>query len=207
MPKKLFHLEKFIHAKETGFPSLIRAALLHAQFEIIHPFTDGNGRTGRLLITLFLWQEKLLELPLLYLSAYFKKHQDFYYERLQGYHSNPAEIESWLDFFLDGVIATAHSSIQIASKIVSIREKDMAKIHKLGKTAATSALEILRNLFKQPIVDVSKVQEWTNIKTRAGAQKVIDRLIKLDILVQRDPTKVYGRTYEYRSYLQLFEKF
>jgi Fic family protein len=199
-------LEKFIHEKTDHFPPLIKAALLHAQFETIHPFTDGNGRTGRLLITLFLWQQKLLELPLLYLSDFFKTHQKVYYEKLQGYHSDPAQVEAWLDFFLEGVITTAESAIQIAAKIVSMREGDMAKTHKLGKTAATTAIEVLRNLFRQPIVDVTKIQEWAKVKTRAGAQKIIDRLIKMDILIQRDPQKTYGRTYEYRAYLQLFEK-
>lgn len=206
VPRCLGDLEKFIHAKNDGLPPLIKAALIHAQFETIHPFTDGNGRTGRLLITMFLWQEKLLELPLLYLSDFIKKHQSLYYERLQGYHSDPAQIELWLDFFLEGIIATANSAIQIASGIVSIRENDMRKIHKLGKTSATTAVEILRNLFKQPIVDVAKIQEWTKIKTRAGAQRVIDRFINMGILAQRDLSKNYGRTYEYRSYLQLFEK-
>lgn len=203
--RTLGDLEKFIHEKNDGFPPLIKASLLHAQFETIHPFTDGKGRTGRLLVTLFLWQEKLLELPLLYLSNFFKKHQQLYYERLQGYHQDPAQVELWIDFFLEGIIATAHSAIQIASSIVTIRERDMAKIHQLGKTAATTAIDVLRNLFKQPIVDASKIQEWTSIKTRAGAQKVIDRLVQMEILAQRDPNKTYGRTYEYRSYLKLFE--
>lgn len=206
VPRALGDLEKFIHAKNDGFPTLIKAALLHAQFETIHPFTDGNGRTGRLLITMFLWQEKLLELPLLYLSDFFKKHQQLYYERLHGYHSDPAQIELWLDFFLEGIIHTAESAIQIASKIVSVREKDMAKIHKLGKTSASTAAVVLRNLFKQPIIDVSKIQEWTQIKTRTGAQNVIDRFVDLGILFQRDREKIYGRTYEYRSYLKIFEK-
>lgn len=206
IPRCLGDLEKFIHAKNDNFPPLIKAALLHAQFETIHPFTDGNGRTGRLLVTIFLWQEKLLDLPLLYLSDFFKKHQSLYYEKLQGYHSDPAQIELWLDFFLEGVSIIANSAIQIASKIVYIREQDMAKIHKLGKAAASTAVEVLRNLFKQPIVDVSKIQAWTKMKTRAGAQKVIDRFIDLGILVPRDPQKTYGRTYEYRSYLQIFEK-
>jgi Fic family protein len=205
--RTLGDLEKFIHTKTPPFPPLIKAALLHAQFETIHPFTDGNGRTGRLLVTLFLWQEKLLDLPLLYLSDFFKTHQKIYYEKLQGYHSDPAQIESWLDFFLEGVTVTAESAIQVAAKIVAMREEDMAKVHKFGKTAAATAVDVLRNLFGQPIVDVTKIQKWTNIKTRAGAQKVIDRLIKADILIQRDPHKTYGRTYEYKSYLQLFEKF
>lgn len=206
LARNLGDLEKFIHNQEDHFPPLIKAALLHAQFETIHPFTDGNGRTGRLLITLFLWEKKLLELPLLYLSDFFKIHQKVYYEKLQGYHSDPAQIEPWLDFFLEGIISTTESVIQIAAKIVSIREQDMAKIHKLGKTAAETAVEVLRNLFRQPIIDVAKILEWTNIKTRTGAQKVIDRFIEMDILIQRNPKKTYGRTYEYRSYLRLFEK-
>lgn len=204
--RSLGDLEKFIHDKEVAFLPLIKAALLHAQFETIHPFVDGNGRTGRLLVTLFLWQEKLLELPLLYLSDFFKTHQNVYYDKLQGYHSDPALIEPWLDFFLEGVIVTAESAIQVARKIVSIREKDMNKIHQFGKTAATTAVDVLRNLFGQPIVDVARIQKWTNTKTRAGAQKIIDRLINADILIQRDPHKTYGRTYEYHSYLRLFEK-
>ena len=117
---------------------------MHAQFETIHPFVDGNGRTGRLLVTMFLWQEKLLEIPLLYLSDFFKKHQELYYDLLQEYHSDPAEIEPWVIFFLDGVIETAHSAIEIARNINQIREHDMAKVHKLGKQAAESAVEVLR---------------------------------------------------------------
>lgn len=205
VPRAFGDLEKFIHNKKDGYPPLIKAALLHAQFETIHPFTDGNGRTGRLLVTLFLWQEKLLEIPLLYLSDFFKKNQELYYSRLQGYHSDPADVNAWLDFFLEGVISTASSAIQIAAKISSIRENDMAKIHKLGKTSATTAVNVLRNLFRQPIVDVSKIQDWTKVRTRAGAQKIIDRLIELKILVQSDPKKTYRRTYEYRSYLNLFK--
>lgn len=198
-------IEKFIHNKENNYPPLIKAALLHAQFETIHPFTDGNGRTGRLLVTMFLWQEKLLDLPLLYLSDFFRKNQTLYYDCLQAYHSEPADVNSWISFFLEGVISTADSAIQIASGITHIREKDMAKIHKLGKTAAATAVEVLRNLFRQPIVDVSKIQEWTKVKTRAGAQKIIDRLVDLEILRQKNPKKTYRKTYEYHSYLQLFE--
>lgn len=206
MTHAMIDLEKFIHAKDDGIPPLIKAAFLHAQFETIHPFTDGNGRTGRLLITLFLWQENLLDLPLLYLSDFFRRNQQLYYERLQGYHSEPAQIELWLEFFLEGIIVTAHSAIQIASSIIKIREQDIGKIHRLGKTAASSAVDVSRNLFKQPIVDTAKMQEWTQMKTRAGAQKVIDRFVGMGILILRDPAKTYGRTYEYRNYLEIFEK-
>ncbi|MCB1116544.1 MAG: Fic family protein, partial [Chlamydiia bacterium] len=99
LSRAIADLERFIH-DYSNIPPLIKAALLHVQFETIHPFTDGNGRTGRLLVTLFLWQEKLLELPLLYLSEFFKKHQSLYYEHLQAYRNTPPAIESWLNFFL-----------------------------------------------------------------------------------------------------------
>jgi Fic family protein len=198
-------LEKFIHSKDDGYPPLIKAALMHAQFETIHPFIDGNGRTGRLLITLYLWQEKLLDHPLLYFSNFFKKHQDVYYERLQGYHSDPSRLEDWIGFFLDGVIETADSAIRLVCAINKIHEQDMLKMHKLGKVAAEVGTDLLRHLYKQPIVDVVRVQKWTGY-TRAGAQRVIDRFVKLGILKLRDPSKTYARIYEYSSYLQLFKE-
>lgn len=204
--KALGDLEKFFHAKDTGFPPLIKASLIHAQFETIHPFVDGNGRTGRLLITMYLCQEKLLEMPLLYFSNFFQKHQNLYYDYLQGYHDEPSKIEPWIEFFMEAIIHTASSAIEIAYKINRIREQDMFKLHQLGKIAAKNALHILQKLYGQPIVDLAKIQEWTGF-TRAGAQKTIDRLIDLSILTQRDLSKNYGRTYEYQSYLQLFQKF
>jgi len=203
--KAIADLEKFIHEK-SHIPPLIKAALLHVQFETIHPFNDGNGRTGRLLVTLFLWQEKLIELPLLYLSEFFKNNQSLYYEHLQAYRDSPPSIESWLNFFLDGVVETAHSAIRISGNINKLRETDFAKVHQLGKIAAPTAVEVRRNLYRQPIIDVNSIQKWTKMTTRAGGQKVIDRLIKLNILVQRDPKKTYRRSYEYRSYLKLFQQ-
>lgn len=203
MIRSMGDLEKFIHTK-NNYPPLIKAALIHAQFETIHPFVDGNGRTGRLLITFFIWQEKLLETPLLYLSDYFRKHQKVYYDRLNGYHSDAAEIESWIDFFLEGIIETADLAINLAREINRIRELDMAKIYKLGKTAAEAATEILKNLYRQPIVDAKLVQKWTGF-TRAGAQKSIDRLIDLGILSQRHVGSSYKRIYIYDSYLALFQ--
>lgn len=199
-------LEKFIHTHNDGFLPLIKAALIHAQFETIHPFVDGNGRTGRLLITMYLWQQKLIEIPVLYLSDFFRQHQQTYYERLNAYHNDPADIISWIDFFLDGVIDTAQSAIAISKQITKIREMDMEKLQRLGKSSAHSGVIVLQNLFKQPIVDVGKVQEWLGYSTRSGAQQVINRFIDLNILVLRDPNQKYGRTYAYKAYLELFEK-
>jgi cell filamentation protein, protein adenylyltransferase len=211
IPRAMGDIEKFIHAKGDGYPPLIKAALLHAQFETVHPFVDGNGRTGRLLVTMFLWQEGLLKLPLLYLSEFFRKNKKLYYDRLQNYHGEHSHVGAWIEFFLEGIISTANSSIAIAAEITHIREKDMEKVHKLGKTSAATIVEILRKLFQQPIVDVAKIQAWTKGATRTGAQRIIDKLIDLKILVQRGSkrrynTRDYGRTYEYRSYLEIFQK-
>ena len=128
----LGELENFIHA-EDNIPTVIKAGLIHAQFETIHPFLDGNGRTGRMLITFYLWKEHFLEKPVLFLSSYFKKHQTEYYERLADYHNS--KISDWIDFFLDGVIEIANEAIDIVDKITLRREKDMAKIQSLGKRA------------------------------------------------------------------------
>src|SRR3989338_5533240 len=126
MNKSLDDLEKFIHAKDD-YPSLIKAGLLHAQFETIHPFTDGNGRTGRMLITLFLHYAGLLELPVLYLSSYFKKHQKLYYQKLNAYHDEEADVDGWLKFFLEGITEIASSSIETCGKITDLRVRDLEK--------------------------------------------------------------------------------
>ena len=105
---------------------------------------------------------------------------------------------------MDGIITTSQSAITLASDINALREKDMTKAHTLGKVAAASAVEVLRHLYRQPIVDVATVQEWAKMSTRTGAQKVIDRLVDLHILVPQKKEKTYGKTYEYSAYLKLF---
>jgi len=201
MNRAMGDLEKFFHQKDEILP-VIKAGLIHAQFETIHPFLDGNGRTGRMLITLFLWLEKLLDRPVLFLSSYFKKHQKIYYKRLDEYHNN--EIEPWIDFFLNGVTETSLEAIETAKKINTLREIDMKKIHSLGKTAAKSAVKILPKLFKLPIVNVTNIQKMTGY-TRQGAQKIIDRFVDLDILKQKDENKTYGRSFIYRKYVDIFK--
>jgi len=195
-------LEKFIHTEEDNLPTVIKAGLMHAQFETIHPFLDGNGRTGRMLITFYLWKENFLEKPVLFLSSYFKRHQKTYYERLDGYHSG--KVSEWLDFFLDGVIEITNEAIDIVGKITVLREKDMAKIQALGKRASESALQVLPRLYGQPIVNVATIQKWTGFTTRAGAQIVIDRFIEKGILAPKDKDRKYGQTYVYKEYLDIF---
>lgn len=203
MTRALSDLEKFLHA-DDAMPPLINASLVHAQFETIHPFLDGNGRTGRMLVAFYLCKEKLLEKPVLYLSSFFKKHRSVYYQRLTDYHEGG--VEKWVGFFLDGIIETAESAIETVRQITHLREQAMVTIGKMNKTSAESAMKILPRLFAQPIVTVSVMQEWTGFSTRTGAQKLIDRFIEAGILEIKDESKKYGRSYVYRSYLDIFEK-
>lgn len=202
MKRALDDFEKFLHAKDDLLP-LIKAGLIHAQFETIHPFLDGNGRTGRLLITFFLWFRGLLDKPVLFLSSYFKKHQKVYYDRLYGYYHG--KVEKWLEFMLDGVIETADRAISTAQAITDLRQEDMEKIQALSKTASESGVVVLRKLFAWPIVNVNTIKDWTGF-TRQGAQRVIERFIKLRILEQKDKNENYGRSFIYRRYVDIFTK-
>jgi len=203
MLTSLDELEKFIHTDDT-IPTVIKAGLIHAQFETIHPFLDGNGRTGRMLINFYLWKEHYLEKPILFLSSYFKKHQQVYYDKLAGYHNG--NISEWISFFLDGVIEIATEAIEIVENITALREKDMAKIHTLGKRASESAVLVLPQLYGQPIVNVATIQKWTGFNTRAGAQNVIHRFIEKCILTPMDEDKKYGQSYVYKEYLDIFTR-
>jgi Fic family protein len=199
MQKALTDLEGFIH--RTDIIPIVHAALTHAQFETIHPFLDGNGRTGRLIISLFLYQRQILEKPVLFLSSYFKKHQQLYYQKLDGYHNN--QVNEWLNFFLDAVIETANESIETSKKITSLIETDMRKIQALGKREATSGVVLLQSLFKTPLVtsaSAARIMKYT----RTGAQKVIDRFIELDILQPRSETEKYGKIFFYKKYVDIF---
>ncbi|MDP2210849.1 MAG: Fic family protein [Candidatus Aquicultor sp.] len=200
MNRALSDFEKFLHAKLQA-PPLLRIALTHAQFETIHPFLDGNGRTGRLLITMLLCHWNLLERPVLFLSSYFKKHQKVYYSKLDSYHDG--QVEEWINFFLDGVIETANESIKISKQITTLRVDDMAKIQSLAKRESVSGVLILRKLFSSPIIGTRNIMEWTGF-SRAGAQKAIDRFVNLGILQVRDETEKYDRSYTYDEYLNIF---
>lgn len=202
MNRALNDFENFLRNKNITLP-IIHAALMHSQFETIHPFLDGNGRTGRLLITMIFCHNNLLERPVLFLSSYFKKYQKVYYQRLHNYHDG--EVEAWIDFFLDGVIETANESIQISKEITKLREDDMLKIQSLGKRESESGVVVLRQLYSQPIISTKTIMEWTSF-SRVGAQKLIDRFIDLGILSLKDEKETYDRTYIYQKYLNIFLK-
>jgi len=203
MNRALDELEKFIYDKTPALP-LIKAGLLHSQFETIHPFTDGNGRTGRMMVTLYLTQTGRLEIPVLYLSSFFKKHQDRYYEVLNLYHSESGSPNEWLDFFLDGVIETAESAIIACHKITELRLEDLAKVQSLGKSSAESTVKMLQHLYSLPIVGLAEVMNWTGY-SKQGAYNVIERLVQLGILSPRG-VKDYAQKYEYKRYLDIFNE-
>lgn len=200
LPRALGDLEQFMHA-EDAIPPILKAGMIHAHFETIHPFLDGNGRTGRMLVTIYLWHEGCLEKPVLFLSSYFKEHQQIYYDRLEGYHQG--KVFEWLDFYLDGVIAISQKAILMADQITALREKDMSLVQGLGKRSAESAIKILTRLYAQPIVNIRAIQEWTGF-TRDGAYKTIARLVELGILAPKDIDVKYGQSYVYRDYIKIF---
>lgn len=193
--------EIFAHADDDDLLPLTKAALLHGQFETIHPFRDGNGRTGRLITTLYLHESGLLEKPVLFLSSYFKKHQKVYYDRLDRYHHG--EVDEWVRFFLSGVSEIAEEAIETVYRITKLRERDILKIQSMDKRSSRSAIEVLPKLFSLPIVDVATIRKWTGF-SQNGAQKLIDRFVGLGILYIRDKEKVYGRSYIYKDYVNIF---
>ena len=201
MHRSLDDLERFINEENDSVLPLIKAGLIHAQFETIHPFLDGNGRTGRMLITLYLWKNGLLEEPVLFLSSYFKKYQKEYYRHLNAYHDG--KVEQWIHFFLDGVIDIAGKATDTVHAIMDLREKDILKIQSLSRRASESAVQVLLQLYKTPIVDVELVREWTDF-TRAGAQNVINRFVKMGILHDHNPKKTWDKTYIYKEYVAIF---
>ncbi len=193
--------EKFLNTAQP-YPPLIQAALMHAQFETIHPFLDGNGRTGRLLITLQLCHNKVLEHPILYLSEYFKRHRDSYFERLSDYHDK-SDIDRWLIFFLEGVKDVAEQALAVSKSIVKLREEDMVKVHALGGKQAPSAVKLLMELYKQPIVDVATVTRVTGL-SRPASNALVQKFVDIAILNQTNETVTYGREFSYSRYLELF---
>lgn len=201
MMRTLNDLEKFLHS-ENEYPPLIKSALVHAQFETIHPFLDGNGRTGRLLTTFYLCKLGMLEKPVLYLSEYFLNNQQAYYDSLNMYHSEDGDISVWLDFFLDGVAIIATEAIEVAKKINILRQKDTLKIQSLGRRAKTGMIT-LENLYKLPIISVRKAEEWTGL-SRPQANELVNKLVDLEILEKRDKNVTYGREFRYKEYLKLF---
>lgn len=194
----LSDLEKFIN-QEDNIPTLIKAALIHLQFETIHPFLDGNGRLGRLLITFFLCVEGLLISPFLYLSLFFKKNRDLYYDNLSSVRKD-GDWEAWINFFLEGVIETSNDAKNTLIAIQSLFNKDKEKVSLLGR-ASSSALKVFECFQKKPILTVAEIVKQTNI-SKPTVIKSINHLIDSNIL-HNNSEKKWGQIYCYKDYISL----
>lgn len=195
----LSNLESFMH-KKSSLPVLIKAGLIHSQFEAIHPFLDGNGRVGRLLITFYLCHEGILKKPLLYLSEYIMQNRFEYYEKLNAAHGKDS-IEEWLKYFLDGVAITSDRAAKTAIKIHNLREKDLKKVSKIR--SSEKGIKLLNTLYKKPIVQIKDVEKITGLKN-PNAITMVSRFESLGILKETTGHK-RNKVYEYRNYLKLFE--
>lgn len=193
-------LERFIHSN-VNIPPLIKIGMIHAQFETIHPFLDGNGRVGRLLITFLLCQNEILIRPVLYLSHYFKRHRARYYELLQKVRDE-GEWEAWIKFFLEGVATVSLEATATARAIVELRENHRQTIIDNFGRAAGNALRVLESLYKTPFTATSSVQKLLKI-TFPPASNLIQKMVKADMLVEVTGQDRY-RIYQYRPYVSLF---
>lgn len=202
-PEKIMELlgdlENFIHDDKIKLPTLIKAALVHVQFETIHPFLDGNGRLGRLLITFILCVDGLLTKPLLYLSLFFKEHREKYYEHLQSVRET-GDWESWIQFFLQGVIETAQQAVSTAQKIVNLFADDRKKIENLGRPAV-SALIVHHYMEKHSIIDIANIAKHCKM-TIPTVSKSLKHMEELGI-IKEITGKERHKIYVYKKYLDI----
>ncbi len=201
VPKLLGEWEAFLH-RDDDLPVLVKVGLAHAQFETIYPFLDGNGRLGRLLVTFLLAERGLLQKPVLYLSDYFKRFRQDYYDRLQETRDQ-GDWESWLVFFLDGVAQVSQQATETARKILELREEHRrAVLEGLGR-AARSGLKLLEYLYERPIVSVNEAMQALGL-TYAAANRLVGRLVALGILAEITG-QARNRRFGYGPYIALFE--
>jgi Fic family protein len=203
VPDALADLERFLHDRDGGLPLLVTIGLAHAQFETIHPFLDGNGRCGRLLVTFLLYQGQALHKPVLYLSHYFKRHRQQYYERLQAIR-DAGDWEGWLAFFLAGVAEVSAQATETARRILAMREAHRTAVtERLGRAAGTG-LRVLEKLYERPIISVAQIREVTETSYQA-ANDLAARLVELGILVEFTGQKRHRR-FRYDGYVRLFDE-
>lgn len=194
-------LEKFANDELNELPDLLKIALIHYQFETIHPFLDGNGRVGRLLITLYLVSKGILKKPILYLSDFFERNKQLYYDNLMRARTHN-DIAQWFKFFLTGVIETSKKGAQTFDAILQLQRTLDEKIKTL-KSRSGDARKVIEYLFQRPVIDAQKVIELTD-KTPTTAYKLIDSMESLGIIKEITGSQ-RGRLYSFDEYLQLFE--
>jgi Fic family protein len=200
VPQALSDLERFLHERDD-LPVLVKVGLAHAQFATIHPFLDGNGRVGRLLITFLLCERGVLHKPVLYLSHYFKRHRQEYYDRLQAVR-DAGDWEGWLGFFLRGVTDVSAQATETAQRILAVRERRREQItQSFGRTAG-NGLKVLEQLFRTPIISVKKVQPITKTEFPA-ANQLVQRPVQLGVL-KEITGQARNRQFLFEEYVQLF---
>lgn len=201
VPDALGALEAFLH-RQDDLPLLVKIGLAHAQFETIHPFLDANGRVGRLLITFLLCERRVLNKPVLYLSHYFKRHRQAYYDRLQSVRDE-GDFEGWLLFFLRGIAEVSVEAAETARRILELRETHRRDITEHLGRAAGNGHRVLEQLYEHPILSVKHVQELLGT-TFAGANQIVQRLVDRGVL-NEITGQARHRRFRYDAYVQLFE--
>ena len=195
-------LEAFLHARDDGVPPLARAALAHVQFETIHPFLDGNGRLGRLLIVLMLREAGLLDEPSLYLSLYFKTRREEYYDRLNAVRVR-GDWEGWLRFFYEGVAATAGQAVDTAQRLLKLFEDDRQRLRETGRLAG-NALQLHERMTYHPIRSIQRLVEETGL-TKPTVARGLDKMIQLGIAEEITGRK-RNKAFAYRQYLAILSE-
>ena len=192
-------LEKFLNDDKVGIPVLIKAGLAHAHFETIHPFLDGNGRLGRLLITFILCVEGVLKEPLLYLSLYLRNYREAYYAHLDAVRRD-GDWEGWMKFYLRGVWEVSDQATETAKRIVALRNKDQARVREAGKSVR-NALGLLEHLFESPFVDAAYAEAKLNVSypTARNTLRVLENLG----IIGRTPRPQRPKTYSYKEYIDI----
>ena len=197
----LNNFEKFMY-EEDYIADLVKVALLHSQFEMIHPFIDGNGRVGRLLIAFYLSARNLLHKPTLYLSKYLKKNRETYYDCLYNIHAK-GEYETWIKFFLEGIIQTSREAIDMARAISQLKETDLRKISLLGRISE-NALFVYEGLFDKPTITIEDIIKKLEV-SNATAGRLAEKLIEIDIL-ENITDRSRNKVFVYKKYIDIFNQ-
>lgn len=202
MEKSLTDLEKYIH-EDSFIPNLIKIALIHYQFETIHPFLDGNGRMGRLLIVLFLKERGLIEYPVLYLSYFFKKNRNRYYELLNNVRVK-GEFEEWIKFFIKGICEISEDAILSIQKIIELKKADIEKIRNIPKGNISNLLLIYDYLLRHPFLETEDIRRLSDL-SKPTVNKLLETLIELEILELVEEKKRY-KQYVYKKYVDILSE-
>lgn len=202
IPELIGDIENFVHNEELCIPDLIKIAIIHYQFETIHPFLDGNGRTGRLLITLYLVSKGLLKRPILYLSDYLERHRNTYYQCIMRARTEN-DITSWVKFFLKGVILTAENGVTTFSDILAVERKNETLAQTLGVRSG-NALKVLKELYRVPLTDAQKVSSTVGISA-PSAYKLIEEMQRIGLLSEATGAK-RGKVYILKNYFDIFNR-